>query len=94
MQRCPKCGYNEGTDWFRILGVISVGLLYVIYTISADSTPKSWRLIGLFAYLTFMAGGLWRGIKDKRNRDEYLKLHPSPPQSGRDHPTAELPATH
>ena len=91
MRRCPQCGYNEGTDWFRALSVLAFGLLYLIYIVSADSTPK-WRLIGLIAYLTFMAGGFWRGIKDKKNHDEYLKLHPSPTQRVKDHLKTELPA--
>jgi hypothetical protein len=65
-----------------------------MYIISADNTPKSWRAIGLVAYLTFVIGGLCRGMKGKRNRDEYLKLHPSPTQRVKDHLKTELPASY
>ena len=77
MQRCPQCGYDEGTDWSRVLGVFAVSLLYIIYLVSADSTPKSWRLVALSAYLIFTLGTIWYGIKQKRIRDEHLKLHPT-----------------
>ncbi len=92
MQKCPHCGYDEGTDWARVSGVVAVGLLYVIYIVSADQTPKSWRLVGLLAYLIFIFGGVWRGIKDKRNRDEYLRLHPLPAQRVKNHLKTDLPA--
>jgi hypothetical protein len=59
---------------------------------SADQTSKGWRLIAMVAVLLLSAGNVWRGFKNKRNRDEYLKLHASPTQRVKDHLRTELPA--
>ena len=77
MPRCPKCGHDEVPDWSRVVGVFAVSLLYLIYLVTADSTPRSWRFVALSAYLVFTLGTIWYGIKQKRIRDEHLKLHPT-----------------
>ena len=84
MQRCPQCGYREGTDWPGILGTVSVATLYCVF-ILGDVTPPSLRLLGLIAYLVFLAGTWWRVSRDKRNREEYLKPHPSVTERVKDH---------
>jgi len=76
MQRCPKCGYREGTDWLSILCIVAVGLLYVAFILVADGGPRDIRAMGLAAYLFFIAATIWKGLREKRSRKEYLKLHP------------------
>jgi len=77
MQRCPKCGYQEGTDWPWFLSVAAVTLLYIAFIYRNEPTLKeSSRWMGLAAYLFFLAATTWRGLREKRNRKEYEKLHP------------------
>jgi len=76
MQKCPKCGYDEGTDWPWIICVVAAGVLYIVFILVADAGPRDSRSIGFAAYLFFVVAGLWKGFRDNRSRKEYLKLHP------------------
>jgi len=85
MQRCPKCGHRRGVDWPAVLWTVAFGILYLVFVVIPDHVPKSYRLAGLAAYLLFMAGGVWKGFRDKRDRSEYLKLNPPITERVKDH---------
>ena len=77
MQKCPKCGYSEGTDWPWILCIVAVTLLYFAFIFRAEPTLKeSIRWMGLAAYLFFLAATTWKGLREKRSHKEYLNVHP------------------
>jgi len=81
MQRCPKCGYRDRVDWSWILCSVAFVLLYFASIFGADRIPTSYRTMvfaaRFAAFLLFMAGTVWKGLRNKRDRDEYLKLNPS-----------------
>ena len=85
MQKCPKCGYDEGADWPQIMMLLSFYLLFVVYIVSADFAPRNWRFIGMTAFLGFSVGQMWGMLRRSRAQAEYLKLHPPPSQRGKDH---------
>jgi hypothetical protein len=85
MQRCPKCGYREGTDWPWILCVVAVSVLYIAFVLAADQQLKSVRLTGVLAYVLVAAAATWRGLREKRNRKLYSELHPSPTERLKGH---------
>jgi transposase len=50
MQKCPKCGYNEGRDWPGALMILAFGLVSLVSGISGE--PKSVQLsIGIGSLL-------------------------------------------
>jgi hypothetical protein len=81
MQRCPKCGYRDRMDLPWILSAVAFLLLYWAFVFAGGHPPMSYRIMGSAALLLFMAGGIWRGFRNKKNHDEYLKLRP--PVTGR-----------
>jgi hypothetical protein len=79
MQRCPKCGYREGTEWPWILCIAAVSVLYMAFILAIDRELRdvlNVRWVGLVAYLLFGAAMTWRGFREKRYHKEYLALHP------------------
>jgi hypothetical protein len=85
MHQCPKCGYREGTDWPGILWVLAFTALYVIFIIVPDHVPMSYRFAGLLAFFLFQAGTFWKARREKKNRDEYLKLNLGPAERVKNH---------
>lgn len=85
MQRCPKCGYRDAVNWPMVFWVVAFGLLYIVFILTSDNAPRSYRLAGLLAYLLFMAGTIWKNFREGRNRREYLKQHPSPTERVKAH---------
>jgi hypothetical protein len=85
MQKCPKCGYQERADWPAILWVVAFSVLYLVFIVLPVQVPKSYRLAGLAAFLLFQAGTIWKTLRDKRFRDEYRKLNPTPTDRVKDH---------
>jgi hypothetical protein len=77
MQRCPKCGYRDSVDWPAILSIAAVSFLYMVFMVAGDFVPKGYRLLGLVAYLLFLAATAWRALRNSRDKREYLKLHSS-----------------
>ena len=73
MQKCPKCGYNEGVDWPGILLIAAFGL--VSFTGGFD-VPRIARLGSGVSWLLFAAAIIWRSAREDKNRVEHLKLHP------------------
>ena len=81
MQQCPKCGYRQ-VDWPVMLLGLAFLILYAefIFGIGHD------RLIGdVLPLFALLAAAGWRAFIDKRNRREYLKLHPSPAERVKSH---------
>jgi hypothetical protein len=85
MQRCPKCGYREGTDWPGILWAVAFSVLYLVFIVVPDHLPKSYRFAGLVAFLLFQAGTVWKARREKKYRDEYLRLNPGPAERVKNH---------
>ncbi len=85
MQKCPKCGYDEGRQWPQIIVILSFNLLFVVYIVSADFAPRNWRFIGMIAFVGYSVGTTWGMLRRSRAQAEYLKLHPSPSQRVKDH---------
>jgi hypothetical protein len=78
MQRCPKCGYRDRMDVPWILSALAFLLLYSASVFAVDHAPMIYRIMALAAFVLFVAGGAWRGFrnkKDKKDHDEYLKLN-------------------
>ena len=73
MQRCPKCGYRE-VDWPSILSGVAFGILYISFLLTTDHAPRSLRIVGLFAFFVFLVANSWKGMREKKNRREYLNL--------------------
>lgn len=76
MQRCPKCGYRDRVDWPGILWVLAFGFLYLVFVLTAERAPRSYRFMGFVAFLLFTAGTGWRALRGQKDRSEYLKLNP------------------
>jgi hypothetical protein len=68
MQKCPKCGYNDGVDWPVILWVVAFGFLYLVFIGAADFAPRSYRLLGGAAFTLFSAGTVWKALRDRQRR--------------------------
>jgi hypothetical protein len=77
MWSCPKCGYREKVDWPAILWAVAFTVLYLVFRVTSDHLAKSYRVVGLAAYLLFWVGNVWKYFKSKKDHDEYLKLNPS-----------------
>ncbi len=77
MHRCPKCGYRERFDWPAVLVGASCGILFVLLTLVEDYVPRIYRIwviaIGLFAFLLFVAGTLWKGYRDRMEDVQYSR---------------------
>jgi hypothetical protein len=73
MQKCPKCGYNEGTDWPGLLLMAAYGLVSVVAGIGG---PRIVQLGCAGGSFLFFAAIIWRSAREDRNRVECLKLHP------------------
>jgi hypothetical protein len=74
MQKCPKCGYNEGLDWPAVLMIVA----FVLVSVAAGGSGASKRVqlsiaAGMFL---FAASMFWRAARDDKNRVEYWKSHP------------------
>jgi len=87
MERCPKCGHREGVDWPAVLCAVAFSILYFVFTFAEYEyhAPKGYRLVGFAAMLLFIAGNGWRQSRNKRDRREYLKLHPPITERVKDH---------
>ena len=89
MQRCPKCGYRERFDWPTVLWGVGFFVLYLALTFSQDYVPRRYRvwtiLIGLFGFLLFNAGTIWRAKRLAHDQVEYLKSHPGPIERVKNH---------
>jgi len=85
MQRCPKCGYREKYDWPAILVQIAFALLYLAFFLAFDRAPRSYKLVGLGAFLLFASANWWNAIRNERNRKDYLKLHSGPTERVKEH---------
>ena len=77
MQRCPKCGYRDGTDWPRILCSVAFIFLYLVFMLGGDYLSKRWNLLGTMALLVFTLGTFLQIRRDRRNQRQYLEMHPS-----------------
>jgi hypothetical protein len=73
VQRCPKCGYREKYDWPAILSVIAFCVLYVGFGGMEEHVSRNNRLVGLGAFLLFLAASAWGMLRNEKNRREYLK---------------------
>ena len=77
MQRCPKCGYVERFDWPTLLWGLSCGILYVLVMVVEDYAPRHVRIwvsaIGLFCFLMFIAGTLWREYRKRMDKLQYSR---------------------
>ena len=60
-----------------ILSALAFLLLYSASVFALDHAPMSYRIMGFAAFLLFAAGGVWKGFRNKKDHDEYLKLNPS-----------------
>src|SRR6185312_9489687 len=85
MQRCPKCGYREKRDWPALLGHLAFAVLYGVFILGFDKAPRSYRLLGLGAFLLFVSANWWNAVRNERNRKEYLRLHPGPTERVKEH---------
>jgi hypothetical protein len=95
MQRCPKCGYRDRVDWPAILWRVAFGLLYSMllfeFYFGCEHLPRtrSYRLVelvvGSCSCLLFGFGDTWKRLRDKRDRNEYLKQDPSPTERVKNH---------
>ncbi len=74
MEKCPKCGYNEGRDWPGILMILAFGLVTVVGGTSGLKSVELSIAVGMFL---FVASIFWRSARQDRNRVEYLKMHPT-----------------
>lgn len=92
MQKCPKCGYNEGVDWPTALMIASCSALYIAFLLGTDEAPKGLRMFGLASYLVFSVGTAWKASRKKRAHDEYLRLHPGPAERLKAHIKPDTPA--
>ena len=76
MQRCPKCGYREGTDWPGMLLEAAFFVLYLVFIVLPDRVPRGYRFAVLAAFVLFQTGTVWKGKRERKHREEYLKLNP------------------
>ena len=74
MQKCPKCGYNEGTDWPGMLMIVAFVLVSVVAGISGAKSVDLSIGVGMFL---FAASIFWRSVRQDRNRAEHLKMQPT-----------------
>ena len=70
MQRCPKCGYNEGRDWPYILALLAFGVVLFV----AGTAPKRVELASGIGMFLFLASFLWKHAREDKDRVEYSKL--------------------
>jgi hypothetical protein len=68
MQKCPKCGYDEGVDWPVLLWVVSFTVLYIVFIAAADYAPRNYRFMGYGAFTIFTAGTLWKVLRNRAKR--------------------------
>ena len=73
MQKCPKCGYNEGLDWPGILMILAFCIVTIVGGISGVKSVQLSAAVGMFL---LTASTFWRMVRQDRNRVEYLKSHP------------------
>jgi len=73
MQKCPKCGYDEGIDWPSGLLIAAFCLVSVVAGISGPRIVQLGCGVGWFL---FLAAIIWRSAREDKNRVEHLKLHP------------------
>lgn len=78
MHRCPKCGYREKYDWPATLLVIAFFALYIVFVglEVEEHVSRSYRLMGLGAFLLFLAANMWNMLRNVRSSRDYQKLHP------------------
>jgi hypothetical protein len=63
MQKCPRCGYNEGTSWTLLVQIFAFTLLGSAF-MSSDVRPRV-RLLGEFGIVLFFAAAVWRRISER-----------------------------
>jgi hypothetical protein len=73
MQKCPKCGYNEGADW---PGLLLMAAFFLVSLVAGIWGPRIVQLACAGGWFLFLAAIIWRASRDDRNRVEHLKLHP------------------
>jgi hypothetical protein len=55
-----------------MLWVVAFGLLYFVF-VAAGNVSAGYRLIGLAAFIVFLAASTWNMLRNEKNRREYLK---------------------
>ena len=80
MRRCPKCGHDEGPDWPRMIAVLSFFILFFLFVAVMGFAPPLWRAGGILAFTLFSISNWWRMKRDRRDFEEYTKLHSSAEQ--------------
>ena len=73
MQKCPKCGYNEGRDWPYMLLILAFGIVSVAAGSLGGKLVNLSIALGMFL---FVASLLWKAKREDKNRVEHLKSHP------------------
>jgi hypothetical protein len=74
MQKCPKCGYNEGPDWPGLFLLLAFAVVALGAEILDVPIPKSLRVSGWFFVVVSFA---WRAVRVSGNRIERSELHPA-----------------
>ena len=72
MQKCPKCGYNEGPDWPGLFLLLAFGVVASGAEILGVPIPQSLRVAGWFFVVVSLD---WRAARVSGNRAEYSELH-------------------
>jgi hypothetical protein len=73
VQKCPRCGYNEGNDWPGAL--LIVAFLLVNLVAGASRGPTKVVLASAVGWFLFVTAMIWKLAREDKNRMEHLRLH-------------------
>ena len=74
MQRCPKCGYDEGADWPDRLIYLAFVILLIGFAFP-DHISKSLHLLRDVAIVLWLVGIIWKSNRTKRLQRAHEELH-------------------
>jgi len=78
MQRCPKCGFNEGVDWPVMLFILAFGILQIAFILALDFVPHveklPYKVCGIAAMVVYASGVIWLSLRRNKSYREYKRL--------------------
>jgi hypothetical protein len=74
MQKCPRCGYDEGVDWPEKLIYLAFAILWVGFAFP-DHVSRRLELLRIVAMALWLAGVIWKSSRYKKLQREHEKLH-------------------